>query len=70
MIKTFCDDCGRELRDKPDAVNKDNADWKPDARGQLMLTMEREGIGKSFLLNMDLCFKCTRKYFKALKEPI
>lgn len=65
-----CDDCGKVLRDKPDLVNKDNTNWKPDARAKLSLTIEQEGTGKSWPVDMDLCIKCAGKYLRVLREPI
>lgn len=67
MQKTWCDNCGKEIREKPDEVNKNNPDWKPDVHVQLTLRI----IGKGeYPIMMDLCSRCGRKYMRHLSQPL
>jgi hypothetical protein len=68
MQKTWCDNCGKELRlteaDKPEIAG---SDWKPEPL--VRLEMRITGSGK-YLVDMDLCAKCARSYMRKLKEPL
>lgn len=66
MIKVVCDNCGKELRDKPSQM-EDPSTFKPEKR--VTLVMEIEGTN-SRPVDFDLCVGCAKKYVKVLKEPI
>lgn len=67
MIQIICDNCDKPLRNKPDDINKDNPNWKPDGHATLKLTLDR-GETKNYILDMDLCVPCAKKYLKVFKE--
>lgn len=65
--RTWCDNCGNEIRHEPDEVNKDNADWKPDMQAQLTIRIVNNGRQP---VSMDLCGRCVRAYVKHLAKPL
>lgn len=65
MQRTWCDNCGNEiLEEKPEIAQ---SDWKPQPK--VRLTLHVSGTGR-YLVDLDLCGKCGRKYMKKLKEPL
>ena len=66
MIKIVCDNCGKELRDKPTQLQNDK-DFKPEKR--VTLRMHIEGTS-TYPIDMDLCVSCAKKYVVALKDPV
>lgn len=65
MQKTWCDNCGREiLTEKPEIAAED---WKPQPKVTLQLHIS--GTGR-YLIDLDLCGKCAKKYMRKLKEPL
>ena len=67
MHKTWCDNCGNEIKHEPDEVNKDNADWKPDMQSHMSIRVVNSG---KILLDLDLCRRCTLAHVKHLKKPL
>lgn len=67
MIQTICDNCNKIIMDKPDQVNKDNPEWKPEKT--VTLKMHIEGT-ESYPILMDLCVKCAKKYVTVLSNPL
>lgn len=66
MIKVVCDNCGKELRDKPSQM-EDAATFKPEKH--VTLKMHVQGT-ESYPLDVDLCVNCAKKYLKVLKDPV
>jgi len=63
--KTWCDNCGKELlEEKPEIAQ---SDWKPEPL--VTLKMHISGTGK-YIVDLDLCVRCARKYNRKLKEPL
>jgi hypothetical protein len=68
MQKTWCDNCGKELKleekDKPEIAGDD---WKPEKL--VTLKMHISGTG-TYVVDMDLCIKCAKKYSRVLTKPL
>lgn len=65
-VKVVCDNCGKELKDKPSDVD-DPTTFKPDRHCTLKLHIQGTN---SYPVDLDLCIGCARKYVKILGEPI
>jgi len=63
-IHVVCDNCSKQLRDKPDEANPE---YKPEKRVTLRMHIEDTN---SYPIDMDLCVACAKRYVGVLKEPI
>lgn len=68
MQKTWCDDCGKELKlDEKDKPEIAGSDWKPD----VLVRLEMRVVGKGIMpVDMDLCVRCAKRYMKVLRKPM
>ena len=64
MIQTICDNCGKTMRDKPDASG---AEPEPFCTLKLRVAKADKVIHP---IDMDLCLKCAKKYLRILSDPV
>ncbi|QGJ90123.1 hypothetical protein HWC80_gp089 [Mycobacterium phage Indlulamithi] len=63
-IRVQCDNCEKILRNEPDDTGAE-----PEAHYVLALTASK-GDKTIHPLQMDLCPRCAKRYFKVLKDPV